>query len=306
MPTGDTAIVADALTKRYGQTVALDRLDLTVEAGEVFGFLGPNGAGKSTAIRVFIGALRADGGTATVLGVDPYAADPAWRSELGYLPGELTLPPNATAQQYLSYLARLRSGSGAAQMRELADRLRLDVTKPMRSLSKGNRQKVGVIQAFMHQPRLLVLDEPTSGLDPLLQHEVAGLINEAQQRGATVFFSSHVLSEVEAICTRVAIIRHGQLVTVDDVARLREFAGQSLHVTAEQPLDARIFANVRAVSDVTVDGCHLTAVVRGPVDEVLQRLSDVSVQAMQLVNRDLDDLFLAYYQDDPPEDHEDA
>lgn len=298
----ELAISAAGLTKRYGDTLALDRLDLDVTPGEVFGFLGPNGAGKSTAIRVFIGALRANSGTVKIFGRDPFTADASWRHELGYLPGELVLPQSATAERYLNYLARLRSGRGVDQIRSLASRLRLDVTKPMRSLSKGNKQKVGVIQAFMHQPKLLILDEPTSGLDPLLQHEVASMIAEAQQRGATTFFSSHVLSEVEATCSRVAIIRQGQLVTVDLVARLREIAGQTLRVTFDADVPTNLLAGIDAVTDVTVDRNTLRAVVHGNIGDVLAKVAALSVTDMQLVDRELDDLFLAYYRDAPAGD----
>lgn len=302
----ELAISTTAVTKRYGSTVALDELDLAVNRGEIFGFLGPNGAGKSTAIRVFVSALRADAGEVRVLGHDPFTAPASWRSEIGYLPGELVLPRAFTAGQYLAHLAQLRSGRGSEQIAPLATRLRLDLGKPMRSLSKGNKQKVGVIQAFMHQPELLILDEPTSGLDPLLQNEVAAMIAEAQQRGATVFFSSHVLSEVEASCTRVAIIRGGRLVTVDSVARLRELAGQTLRATVAASVDDTLFAGVTAVSDLSVKDGQITATVHGSIAEVLERLSGAEVGKLQLVDRELDDLFLTYYQDrtDGPNDED--
>jgi len=295
----DLAISASAVTKHYGSTVALDNLDLEVGRGEIFGFLGPNGAGKSTAIRVFVSALRADSGDVRVLGVDPYAAPASWRSEIGYLPGELVLPRAFSAGEFLAHLARLRAGRGAMQIAPLARRLGLDLAKPMRSLSKGNKQKVGVIQAFMHSPELLILDEPTSGLDPLLQNEVAVMIAEAQQRGTTVFFSSHVLSEVEATCTRVAIIRGGRLVTVDSVARLRALAGQTLCAVVSGKVDEGLFDGIRAVTNVSVSDGQLTATVHGSIAEVLGRLASVEVSKLQLVDRELDDLFLTFYHDRP-------
>lgn len=295
----DLAIYASAVTKRYGNTVALDELDLEVRRGEIFGFLGPNGAGKSTAIRVFVSTLRADAGDVRVLDVDPYTAPARWRSEIGYLPGELVLPRTFSAGKFLSHLAQLRDGRGADQIAVLAKRLGLDLAKPMRSLSKGNKQKVGVIQAFMHRPQLLILDEPTSGLDPLLQNEVAAMIAEAQQRGTTVFFSSHVLSEVEATCTRVAIIRHGQLVTVDSVARLRELAGQTVRAVVSGSVDETLFAGIGAVTNVSVSNGQLTATVHGSIAQVLGRLVTVEVNKLQLVDRELDDLFLTYYHDRP-------
>jgi ABC-2 type transport system ATP-binding protein len=299
------AIQTTAVTKRYGTTLALDALDHYDHRGVVFGFLGPNGAGKSTAIRLFVAALHADEGSVRVLGVDPFTAPAAWRSEIGYLPGELVLPRASSAGAYLEYLARLRGGRGQEQIRPLATRLSLDLDKPMRSLSKGNKQKVGVIQAFMHDPQLLILDEPTSGLDPLLQNEVANMIADAKARGATVFFSSHVLSEVEASCQRVAIIRQGRLMTVDSVARLRAMAGQTLRASIDEPARADVFEGLSAVTDVAVVNGELTATVHGDIGAVLSRLNTLRVTRLELVNRELDDLFLAYYHDVAPgTDHE--
>ena len=289
------AIQATGVTKRYGATVALDALDLEVQRGEVFGFLGPNGAGKSTAIRIFVAALRADSGQVRVLDVNPFNAPAVWRAEVGYLPGELVLPSTSTAGAYLAYLARLRQNRGAEQIGVLASRLSLDLDKPMRSLSKGNKQKVGVIQAFMHDPQLLILDEPTSGLDPLLQNEVAHMIAAAQERGATVFFSSHVLSEVEASCNRVAIIRSGKLITVEQVTKLRELAGQTLRVSYAGAVTPQLFAELSAVTNVVIADGELSATVHGSITEVLARLNTLNVTKMQLVDRELDDLFLAFY-----------
>jgi ABC-2 type transport system ATP-binding protein len=196
----DEVIRIDGLVKDYGSTRAatraLDGVDLSVKRGEVFGFLGPNGAGKSTTIRVLLDQLRPTAGRAEVLGTVPADGGPALRARIGYLPGELAMAGRATSKELLDHLARLRGGAGRDRIEPLAERFGLDLSRPIRALSKGNKQKIGVIQAFMHRPELLILDEPTSGLDPLLQHEFLTLVREAQADGATVFMSSHVLSEV--------------------------------------------------------------------------------------------------------------
>ncbi len=203
----DPAIRTRALVKDYGSVRALRGVDLEVEPGEVFGFLGPNGAGKSTTIRILLDPLRPTAGDVEVLGSPPVEGGAALRSRIGYLPGELNLAGRIDAGTMLRQLARLRGGRGADRIGPLAERFGLDLDRPIRGLSKGNKQKVGVVQAFMHEPELLVLDEPSSGLDPLLQREFLDLVLEARDRGATVFLSSHVLSEIEDVAGRVAIIR---------------------------------------------------------------------------------------------------
>jgi ABC-2 type transport system ATP-binding protein len=225
---------------------ALDGLDLEIAPGEVFGFLGPNGAGKSTTIRVLLDQLRPTAGRAEVFGTSPRAAVPRQRARIGYLPGELQMTGRATAGELLRHLAHLRGGVGADRIGDLAERLSLDLDRPIRGLSKGNKQKVGVIQAFLHRPELLILDEPTSGLDPLLQHEFLAMVREAQADGATVFMSSHVLSEVEVIAERVAIVRAGRIVDLDDVATLRHHAGQRVELHFAEPVDAAAFATCPA------------------------------------------------------------
>jgi ABC-2 type transport system ATP-binding protein len=221
-------------------------VDLEVHRGEVFGFIGPNGAGKSTTIRVLLDLLRPTAGSVEVFGRDPATDGPSLRQRIGYLPGELHMSGRVDAGTLLAHLARLRNGRGADRIGPLAERFGLDLTRPVRALSKGNRQKVGVVQAFMHDPELLVLDEPTSGLDPLLQREFLDLVTEATSRGATVFMSSHVLSEVEEIAGRVAIIREGQIVDVDDMQTLRRRAGQSIELRFDGPVTVDEFSRSTA------------------------------------------------------------
>lgn len=292
-------IRTEGLVKEYGHGAgrvrALDGLDLEVAHGEVFGFLGPNGAGKSTTIRVLLDQLRPTAGHAEVFGTTPRAGGPRQRARIGYLPGELAMTGRATAGELLGHLTRLRGGAGAARIGELAARLCLDLDRPIRGLSKGNKQKVGVIQAFVHRPELLILDEPTSGLDPLLQHEFLAMVREAQADGATIFMSSHVLSEVEVIAERVAIVRAGRIVDLDDVATLRHHAGQRVELHFADPVDAGAFDGLPGVSDIEVGDHHLTCLLRGEPDQLLKVAARSHVTRWSAEDRELEDLFLDHY-----------
>ena len=291
----EVVIRTEGLVKDYGDVRALDGLDLQVSRGEVFGFLGPNGAGKSTTIRLLLDLLRPTEGSVEVFGSSPNGHGPELRSRIGYLPGELAMEGRKTAGEQLEYLASLRGGSGRDRIRPLADRFGLDLSKPVRSLSKGNKQKVGVIQAFMHSPELLILDEPTSGLDPLLQREFLDLVEEARDAGATVFMSSHVLSEVEQVAGRVAIIRRGVLVDLDDVETLRHHAGQEIELTFAGPVDVSSFEMLDNVDQVRMDGDTLRCLLRGEPDELLKAASRYRVIAWSAQDRELEDLFLDHY-----------
>jgi ABC-2 type transport system ATP-binding protein len=295
----DVVIRTAGLIKDYGtgskRIRALDGLDLEIHRGEVFGFLGPNGAGKSTMIRVLLDQLRPTDGQAEVLGQAPRAGGPALRARLGYLPGELAMSGRATSGELLTHLSRLRGGAGADAITSLADRLTLDLDRPIRGLSKGNKQKVGVIQAFMHDPEVLILDEPTSGLDPLLQHEFLTMVREAQARGATVFMSSHVLSEVELVAERVAIVRAGRIVDLDDVATLRHHAGQRVELHFAEAVSVDAFAGLDGISDVEVADHHITCLLRGEPDPLIKAAARYHVTRWSAEDRELEDLFLDHY-----------
>jgi ABC-2 type transport system ATP-binding protein len=281
---------------RRGRPVrALDGVDLEVRRGEVFGFLGPNGAGKSTTIRILLDLLRPTAGRAEVLGTTPLQGGADLRARIGYLPGELAMAGRRTAGESLRYLASLRGGVGLDRIGPLAGRFGLDLDRPIRGLSKGNKQKVGVVQAFMHRPELLVLDEPTSGLDPLLQREFLDLLQEARDDGSTVFMSSHVLSEVEDVAGRVAIIRAGQLVDVDDVRTLRHHAGQVVELTFADPVDAGPFRALPGVDGLEVVGRTLTCLLRGEPDALLKAAAAHRVVRWSASDRELEDLFLDFY-----------
>ena len=291
----DLVIHIRGLVKDYGPVRALDGVDLDVARGEVFGFLGPNGAGKSTTIRILLDLLRPTAGTVTVLGQPPAAGGAALRARIGYQPGEQLVEGRRTAGDLLGHLAALRGGRGADRIGPLAERFGLDLSRTVRGLSKGNKQKVGVVQAFMHDPDLLVLDEPTSGLDPLLQREFLALVAEARDRGATVLMSSHVLSEVEHVAGRVAIIRAGRIVDVDDVAVLRRRAGQEVSLTFADPVPLDRFAALEGVERARMDGPTLRCLLHGPPGALLQAAAPLQVTAWSAQDRELEDLFIDHY-----------
>jgi ABC-2 type transport system ATP-binding protein len=282
---------------RRGRPVrALAGVDLEVRRGEVFGFLGPNGAGKSTTIRIVLDLLRPTAGRAEVLGTTPLEGGAELRARIGYLPGELAMAGRRTAGESLRYLAALRGGAGADRIGPLAERFGLDLDRPIRGLSKGNKQKVGVVQAFMHRPELLVLDEPTSGLDPLLQREFLDLVQEARDDGATIFMSSHVLSEVEDVAGRVAIIRAGEIVDVDDVRTLRHHAGQVVELTFADPVPEAAFRGLPGIEGLQFEaGTTLRCRLHGEPDGLLKAAAPYRVVRWSAQDRELEDLFLDFY-----------
>lgn len=297
----DLAIEAQGLTKSYGRFQALRGVDLQVRAGEIFGFLGPNGAGKTTTIRCLLDLIRPSGGRLRVLGIDPQADPVGVRERVGYLPGDLRLDDNMTGEGALQFLNALRRHRADDQhVRRLAQRLDLDLKRPIRNLSKGNKQKLGVVQALMHRPELLLLDEPTAGLDPLMQHEVLRLIAEAKAQGSTVFFSSHNLSEVQESAERVAIIRQGQVVEVADTHALIDRALRRARVRFKAPITAEGLASLTAIPGVTLlredDGRGLLLTVEGQMDGLIKALAAYPVLDFETERPSLEEIFLAYYE----------
>jgi ABC-2 type transport system ATP-binding protein len=292
----ESAISTEHLVKTYGRgTRGLAGLDLQVKTNEVYGYLGPNGAGKSTTIRILLDLIRPTSGAVRVLGLDPRADGVALRRRVGYLAGDFVVDGRQTSRQLLTYLGNLRGGVPAARIAELADRLDLALDRQIRGLSKGNRQKAGIIQAFMHSPELLVLDEPTSGLDPFLQQEFVHLVNEARAGGATVFMSSHVMSEVQQTADRVGIIRDGRLVAVESVESLRAHAVRSVTLTFAGAFDAADFARVPGLTDLTVAGSTLRGRLAGHTDELVKAASRYTVQDLLCEESDLEEIFFHYY-----------
>jgi ABC-2 type transport system ATP-binding protein len=289
-------IEARQLTKQFGRLTAVDSLDLEVRQGEIFGYLGPNGAGKTTTIRLCLDFLRPTAGELRVLGGS--GRDPAVRRRIGYLPGDLRLDPRYTATDVLRFYGALRGGLDETLVAELLERFELDPTRPVNELSSGNRRKIGIIQAFAHRPELLILDEPTSGLDPLLQHVFQAVLRRAVADGATVFLSSHVLPEVEALADRVGILREGRLVAVAGIDELQAQARQRIDFHVAPPADPAVFAGIpEVVSAEAVDGV-IRVVVEGSVERVVRAAAALEVHRLVTHDTDLEDVFLRYYQGD--------
>lgn len=290
------AIRTSGLTKHYGDVRAVVDLDLEVHPGEIFGFLGPNGAGKTTTIRAIMDEIRPTSGSASVLGLDSHADSVEIRNHIGYIPGDLAMYPNLTGRDTLTYFANLRGGVDWAFVDALADRLEADLTKKVGDLSTGNRQKVGIIQAFMNRPRVLIMDEPSAGLDPLVQRTFQDMMKEATADGAAVFLSSHTLSEVQRAADRVGIIREGHLIAVEGVQELRSKAIRVVDLYFDGPVDADVFRSVPGARDVEVRNHHAHLSFDGHMDELLAaataryRLRDISSQ-----EADLEEIFLTYY-----------
>ena len=291
------AILTEGLTKHYGDTKALVDLDLTVDHGEVFGFLGPNGAGKTTMIRTVLDLIRPTAGRAELLGKDSHRHAVELRRQLGYVPGDLALYPNLTGRETLTYFANLRGGVDWGFVDQLADRLDSDLTKKVGDLSSGNRQKVGLIQAFMNKPELLILDEPSIGLDPLVQQEFQAMLREVAAEGRTVFLSSHTLSEVERVADRVGIIRHGVLVVVERVEALKDKAIRRLDLEFGSPVEASVFASLDGVREVHADTTLVSVSYEGSMTLLLRTAMAYDLINVESVEADLEEIFLTYYRD---------
>ncbi|MFV2038959.1 MAG: ABC transporter ATP-binding protein [Acidimicrobiales bacterium] len=289
------AIELESLTKFYGPHRGIEDTDLTVETGQVFGFLGPNGAGKSTTMRVLLDLHRPTSGRATVLGLDSRRDSVAVRRRTGYLAGDVALYKRLTAREHLNWLARLRGGVAQVRIEGLAERLGLDLSREVGELSKGNRQKVGLVQAFMHEPDLLVLDEPTSGLDPLVQHTFQSMAREAAAEGRTVFLSSHIIDEIDRTADRVAIIREGRLVTVETIDSLRARSLREVRITFDHAVDHAEFADLHEVHDVSGDDRKLVIRTRGDIDAIVKRAARHHVVDLVSQQADLEAVFLAFY-----------
>ena len=291
-------IVTEGLTKTYGRARGIQDLDLTVAPGTIFGFLGPNGAGKTTTLRVLLDFLRPSRGTAQVLGLDSRRDRVEIHRRTGYLPGEPGLYDRITARELLSWLGRMRSNVQPGVVDALADRFDLELDRPIHTLSKGNRQKVSLVQAFMHRPELLVLDEPTAGLDPIMQHEFQQLVREVTAEGATVFLSSHVLDEVQHLCDTVAIIRESRLVAVEHVDTLRERAIREVTIRFSGPFDREAFAALPEVKAIEVNGASLHLHLSGSADRLVKLAARFDVVDFTSSPADLEALFLHYYEGD--------
>jgi ABC-2 type transport system ATP-binding protein len=297
----ETALRAERLTKLYGSDRGVLDLDFSVAAGEVFGFLGPNGAGKTTTIRLILDLIRPTQGRIEVFGRDP-RRDVKVRRRIGYLPGDLRLYERLTARELCLYFAHLRRLHGSGRAGEYAVRLELPLDRPIGSLSKGNRQKVGLVQAFMHEPDLLVLDEPTAGLDPLIQQTFYEIVGEARQAGATVFLSSHVLPEVQHVADRVALIRDGRLVLIAAVDELRARAFARVEVTFAAAPPVAAFTQLAGVREIERHGQTVLFALQGEADPLIKALARFRVLGIDSHEADLEDIFLNLYRGEEARD----
>ncbi|HEX9815814.1 MAG TPA: ABC transporter ATP-binding protein [Candidatus Thermoplasmatota archaeon] len=283
------------LTKTYRKRRGVENVNLQVRKGEVFGFLGPNGAGKTTTIRVLLDLIRASSGNASIFGLDVRKSRDEIHERIGYLPGEVGLYERLTVRDQLEDFAAMRGGMPPNRIEQYAARFDLDLTKPLRALSKGNKQKVGLVQALMHEPELLILDEPTSGLDPLMQQRFNATVREARARGRTVFLSSHVLPEVEHLCDRVAIIRDGRILAVSTVPEIKGRARRTVAVRLRMPAPPTVLASAPGILEPHVEGTVVRFAQVGPIGAALAVLQPYGVLDVATHEPSLEDVFLAYY-----------
>ncbi len=283
------------LTKRYDSQHGIYDINLEVARGEVFGFLGPNGAGKSTTINTILDLLKPQEGSITVLGLDHHKQMKEVHSRLGYLSGDMETDPSLTGRQYLSYVAHLRGGVDQKTIDGLVHRLKSDVTTKIRHLSRGNRQKIGLIAALMHDPDILVLDEPTSGLDPLIQAEFNAIIHEHKEKGKTTFISSHVLSEVQAICDRVGFIKDGKLIRVSTLKELMNNTSRNVTVHFKGKVPREQIAKLKGASRLTHEDGMLAFTFGGDINQLMRLLAAHPIDNLQIAEPDLEELFMNYY-----------
>ena len=295
MTTQEPVIVIDTLHKSYGKVQAVKGISMRVEQGEIFGFLGPNGAGKTTTIRCMLDVIRPTSGTLRVLGLDAQRDKMELHQRIGYLPGDVRLPGQMTGKQVIDYFSRLQ-GLKPVLLNDLVARFDVEMKRPLKGYSKGMRQKIGVVLAFMCDPEVLILDEPTSGLDPLLQRTFNEFLLQEQARGKTIFMSSHIMSDVEKVCQRVAVIRQGEIVTIEEVEKLRQKAGQRVTVEFGDAVSADEVARMPGVSMVTSHNHAYHFNVGGSMDALIKALSRHEVLRLQAEEAPLEEVFLKFYE----------
>jgi ABC-2 type transport system ATP-binding protein len=296
MSNNDIIINTAKLTKFYGKQLGIEDVDLEVKRGEVFGYLGPNGAGKTTTIRTLLDFIRPTRGSATVFDLDIRQSSVEIHRRVGYLNGELALYNDMTGEDLLKYLGNLRGGLDWKYVKELATRFECDLPRRIQGLSLGNKQKLGLLQAFMHKPELLILDEPTNGLDPLMQHQFYDLLSETKKEGRTVFLSSHILPEVEKVCDRVGIIRQGRLVTVETIESLKSHSVRKLEIHFAGPVPKDKFISISGVRDIIVEDSILTCTVVGSLDALIKAAAQFVVVNIISHEPTLEEIFMTYYE----------
>jgi ABC-2 type transport system ATP-binding protein len=281
------------LTKNYGKSRGIIDVNLNVEQGEVFGFIGPNGAGKSTTIRTLLGLIYPTSGSATIFGKS-CTTSPEVRNELGYLPSEVFYYDNMKVIDLLKYSASFYHKDCTKRINELAEIMDLDLKKKIDDLSFGNKKKVGIVQGLLHEPKLIILDEPTSGLDPLMQQKFFELIGEENKKGATVFFSSHILSEVQKMCNRVAFIKDGRIIKLEKMSTLQEHSYKRIRIEAKSGINKENF-NISGVSDFAVKGNTASFIYRGNINFITKKIAEIELRNISIDEPDLEEIFMNYY-----------
>lgn len=283
------------LTKTYGKARGISDISFTVEQGEIFGFIGPNGAGKSTTIRTLLSLIYPTSGSAAIFGKDCIQSAPEIKKEIGYLPSEVFYYDNMKVKDLLKYSASFYKKDCNKRIRELAEIMDLDLNKKIDDLSLGNKKKVGIVQGLLHEPKLIILDEPTSGLDPLMQQKFFELLEEENKKGATILFSSHILSEVQRLCNRVAIIKEGKIVTVEKISTLQENTYKKFKIEANTKLEQNYF-NLTGVNNLEVKNNVASFIFKGNINTIMKKIADIEITNLWIEEPDLEEIFMHYYE----------
>jgi ABC-2 type transport system ATP-binding protein len=283
------------LTKTYGKSRGITDISFHVEEGEIFGFIGPNGAGKSTTIRTLLSLIYPTSGSATIFGKDCVQFAQEIKKEIGYLPSEVFYYDNMKVKDLLKYSASFYKKDCSKRIKELAEIMDLDVNKKIDDLSLGNKKKVGIVQGLLHEPKLIILDEPTSGLDPLMQQKFFELLEQENKKGATILFSSHILSEVQRLCNRVAIIKEGKIVTVEKISTLQENNYKKFKMETKAPLDPNYF-NINGVNNLEIKENTTSFLFRGNINAIMKKIADIDLANLWIEEPDLEEIFMHYYE----------
>jgi len=284
------------LTKYYGKKLGIENVTFAMSEGEVYGLMGPNGAGKTTSLRSMLNLILPTSGKTKIFGKNLSELNKHELSQISYLPGEFELYPSLTGEQYLNYISNLRS-STVNNTNILAERLDLDLNKKIKSLSKGNKQKIGIIQAFMNSPKLAILDEPTSGLDPLKQQEFQNIVKEQNNIGCSVLLSSHILGEIEDLCERVGIIKNGNIITSEQISDLKNKTIKKYEITFDKTPDINEIRNIKNISNLVIQGNSVTLNIKGAIDNLLKVISKYTVINLRIIEPSLEEIFLTFYEE---------
>ncbi|MBT2643191.1 ABC transporter ATP-binding protein [Bacillus sp. ISL-41] len=283
------------LTKMYGKARGIEDVSFDVKEGEIFGFIGPNGAGKSTTIRTLLSLIYPTSGSATIFGKDIITAAPEIKKDIGYLPSEVFYYDNMKVMELLKYSASFYKKDCTKRIKELADIMELDLTKKIDDLSLGNKKKVGIVQGLLHEPKLIILDEPTSGLDPLMQQKFFDLLEKENKKGATILFSSHILSEVQRLCDRVAIIKHGRIVTVEKISTLKENTYKKFKIESNSGIDKSLF-DIEGVNQLEQDSGTISFLFKGNINSIMKKIAEIEIANLWVEEPDLEEIFMHYYE----------